>query len=87
MHLTCDADMPDFFIVPVDRDSELLEAMIEKSEEMDEYINPDTAPYLEGVDYEGMEDEDFDDECCGEDCDEDECGHEHCNCGHHHHHN
>ncbi len=81
------ADMPDFFIVPVDRDSELLEAMIEKSEEMDEYINPDTAPYLEGEDYEGMEDEDFDDECCGEDCDEDECGHEHCTCGHHHHHN
>jgi len=76
------ADMPDFFIVPVDRGSRLLEAMVEKFEEKDEYINPDTEPYLEGEDYDGVDDE-CDDECVDGCC----CGHHHegheCHCGHH----
>lgn len=50
------ADMPDFFIVPEERDSVLLEAMVEKREYEDEYINPDTEPFLEGEDYGGIED-------------------------------
>ena len=56
------ADMPDFFIVPLDRDTSLLEVMIERREEIDSYINPDTEPYLEGEDYGGAEDEDNDDQ-------------------------
>ena len=54
--------MPDFFIVPLDRDTSLLEVMIERREEIDSYINPDTEPYLEGEDYGGVEDEDNDDQ-------------------------
>lgn len=88
------ADMPDFFIVPVDRGSYLLEAMVEKFEEEDEYIDPDTEPYLEGEDYEGLEDEcdcgghhhDGHECSCGHEHDEDcECHHDHGHsCGHHH---
>ena len=51
------ADMQEFYIVPVDRDTTLLEAMTETAEEVDPYINPDTEPYLEGEDYGGVEDE------------------------------
>ena len=49
------ADMPDFFIVPLERDTELLEVRMDRREEADSYINPDTEPYLEGEDYEGIE--------------------------------
>lgn len=56
------ADIPDFFIVPVDRDTVLLEVMVEKHEEVDGYINPDTEPFLEGEDYGGVEDEDGDED-------------------------
>ena len=52
------ADMPDFFIVPTKRDTLLVEAMVERQEEVDSYINPDTEPYLEGEDYEGIDKED-----------------------------
>ncbi len=52
------ADMPDFFIVPTERDTLLVEAMVERQEETDSYINPDTEPYLEGEDYEGIDRED-----------------------------
>lgn len=82
------ADMSDFFLVPTDRDTWLLEATVDRSEELDSYINPDSEPYIEGEDYEGLED---DDKCgCGhhhghgDDC---MCGHGHgedCGCGHHH---
>lgn len=51
------ADMPDFFLVPRDRDTVLLEAMVEKYGDDDDYIDPDTEPFLEGEDYEGLEDE------------------------------
>ena len=49
------ADMPDFLIVPVEKDSVLLEAMVEDCEQTDSYINPDAAPFLEGEDYEGLD--------------------------------
>ena len=52
------ADMPDFFIVPTERDTLLVEAMVERQEEVDSYINPDTEPYLEDEDYEGIDKED-----------------------------
>ena len=52
------ADMPDFTIVPTERDTLLVEAMVERQEEVDSYINPGTEPYLEGEDYEGIDKED-----------------------------
>lgn len=76
------ADMPDFFLVPTDRDTVLLEAMVERNEELDEYIDPDSEPFLEGEDYDGLEDG-TDEEECGDGC---ECGHGHdhdCHCHHH----
>ena len=54
------ADMPDFFVVPADRDTVLLEVRTEAEEEKDSYINPDTEPYLEGEDYGGVENDDMD---------------------------
>lgn len=51
------ADMPDFFLVPRDRDTVLLEAVTRPAEEADAYIDPDTEAFLEGEDYEGLEDE------------------------------
>lgn len=48
------ADMPDFVIVPTEKDTLLVEAMVERQEEVDNYINPNTEPYLEGEDYEGI---------------------------------
>ena len=56
------ADMPDFYLVPRDRSTVLLEAVTRVREELDAYIDPDTDPYLEGEDYEGLEDGDFDEE-------------------------
>lgn len=51
------ADMPDFFLVPRDRDTILLEAVTRPEEALDAYIDPDTEAFLEGEDYEGLEDE------------------------------
>ena len=51
------AEVQDYFIVPVDRDTFLLEAMAGKRDDADDYIDPDTEPFLEGEDYEGLEDE------------------------------
>ncbi|MBQ7810927.1 MAG: hypothetical protein IJ394_00055 [Bacteroidales bacterium] len=67
------ADMPDFFLVPRDRSTVLLEAVTRPSEDVDEYIDPTTEAFLEDEDYEGLEEGDFDD-------DDDDCG-----CGHHGH--
>ena len=84
------AEIAGFFLVPRDRDTILLETMVESHEEIDSYINPNTEPFLEGEDYEGLEDGDFDDDeedDCGDDCC---CGHHHdgddhdCHCGHDH---
>ena len=56
------ADMPDFFLVPRDRSTELLEAVTRPEEYADDYIDPDTEAFLENEDYEGLEDGAFDDE-------------------------
>lgn len=56
------ADMQDFFLVPRDRNTELLEVVTRPDEETDGYINPDTEAFLEGEDYEGLEDGIFDDD-------------------------
>lgn len=55
------ADMPDFFLVPRDRDTVLLEAVTRPEEDIDAYIDPNTEAFLEGEDYEGLEDETEDD--------------------------
>ena len=56
------AEMPDFFLVPRDRSTILLEAVTRPVEDLDEYINPDTEAFLEGEDYEGVEDGLLDDD-------------------------
>ncbi|MGM9737623.1 MAG: class I mannose-6-phosphate isomerase [Candidatus Cryptobacteroides sp.] len=45
-------EVADFFIVPRDRSTVLLEAYIGPREENDEYIDPDAEPRLRGEDYE-----------------------------------
>ena len=56
------ADMPDFFLVPRDRSTVLLEVVTRPVEEQDDYIDPDTEAFLENEDYEGLEDGAFDDD-------------------------
>ena len=51
------AEMPDFYLVPRDRETLLLEAVTRPEEMVDAYIDPDTEAFLEGEDYEGLEDE------------------------------
>ena len=51
------ADMPDFFLVPRDRSTLLLEATTRPEEAVDGYIDPTTEAFLENEDYEGIEDE------------------------------
>mgnify|MGYP003292789150 FL=1 len=51
------AEMPDFYLVPRDRSTVLLEAVTRPEEIMDEYIDPETEAFLEDEDYEGLEDE------------------------------
>jgi mannose-6-phosphate isomerase len=76
-------DISDFFLVPRDRSTILLESMIEKRDDVDPYINPNAQPYLPG------EEEDFEDPADADHCDDDHCDDDHCDghCeGHHHHH-
>lgn len=77
------AEVPGFFLVPRDRDTVLLETIVESHEEVDSYINPNTEPFLEGEDYEGLENGEFDEDEEGECC----CGHDHdgegCHCHEH----
>ena len=51
------AEMPDFYLVPKDKSTVLLEAVTRPVEDMDEYIDPETEAFLEDEDYEGLEDE------------------------------
>lgn len=51
------AELPDFFLVPRDRSTVLLEAVTRPVDEVDAYIDPDTDAFLEDEDYEGLEDE------------------------------
>lgn len=50
------ADMPDFYLVPRDRSTVLLEAVCRPVDEVDAYIDPETDAFLENEDYEGLED-------------------------------
>ena len=52
------AEIQDYILMPTDRNTVLLEAGPGKREETDDYINPDTEPFLKGEDYEGLEYED-----------------------------
>lgn len=54
------AELPDFYLVPRDRETVLLEAVTRPEEDVDEYIDPNTEAFLENEDYEGAEDEDAD---------------------------
>ena len=56
------ADMEDFYLVPRDRSTVLLEAVTRPAEYVDDYIDPETEAFLEGEDYEGLEDGVFDDD-------------------------
>lgn len=56
------AEMPDFYLVPRDRSTVLLEAVTRPQEYVDEYIDPSTEAFLENEDYEGLEDGAFDDD-------------------------
>lgn len=56
------ADMPDFFLVPRDKSTVLLEVVTRPVDELDEYIDPTTEAFLENEDYEGLEDGAFDDD-------------------------
>ncbi|MCD8206855.1 MAG: class I mannose-6-phosphate isomerase [Bacteroidales bacterium] len=49
------ADVAEFTILPTAEGTVLLEALLEPVEEIDDYINPDTEPFLEGEDYEGLD--------------------------------
>lgn len=50
------AQMQDFYLVPRDRSTVLLEAVTRPVEEMDEYIDLSTEAFLDDEDYEGLED-------------------------------
>ena len=56
------ADMEDFYLVPRDSSTILLEAVTRPAEYVDDYIDPNTEAFLEGEDYEGLEDGVFDDD-------------------------
>ena len=51
------AETPDFMLVPADRNTVLLQAVSGRHDDTDDYINPDTEPFLEGEDYEGIDEE------------------------------
>ena len=56
------AELPDFYLVPRDRSTLLLEAVTRPAEDLDEYIDLSTEAFLDNEDYEGLEDGAFDDE-------------------------
>ena len=51
------AEVQEFYLIPAERDTVLLEITPGRHDDTDGYINPDTEPFLEGEDYEGLEDE------------------------------
>jgi hypothetical protein len=50
------AQMGDFYLVPRDRETVLLEAVTRPVDEVDGYIDPFTDAFLDDEDYEGLED-------------------------------
>ena len=61
------AELPDFYLVPRDHSTVLLEAVVQPEDQLDNYIDPDTEAFLEDEDYEGLEDGVFDDDEDGDD--------------------
>ena len=61
------AELPDFYLVPRDPSTVLLEAVVQPEDQLDNYIDPDTEAFLEDEDYEGLEDGVFDDDEDGDD--------------------
>lgn len=61
------AELPDFYLVPRDPSTVLLEAVVQAEDQLDNYIDPDTEAFLEDEDYEGLEDGVFDDDEDGDD--------------------
>ena len=49
------AELKQFTLVPSDRDTYLLETLLEPRREPDAYIDPEAEPYLKGEDYDGLE--------------------------------
>ena len=56
------AEMSDFYLVPRNRSTLLLEVVTRPEDELDDYIDPNTEAFLENEDYEGLEDGAFDDD-------------------------
>ena len=56
------AELPDFYLVPRDKGTVLLEAVTRPEEDIDDYIDPTTEAFLENEDYEGAEDDCQDDD-------------------------
>ncbi len=56
------ADMPDFYLVPRDRSTVLLEAVTSVEDVLDDYIDPSTEAFLDDEDYDGLEDGLLDDD-------------------------
>ena len=69
------AELSDFYIVPIDRSSVLIESTVPPREMEDSYV-PDEHEHHHHHDH----DCDCDDDDC--DCDHDHCDHDHCNCKH-----
>ena len=61
------AELPDFYLVPRDPSTVLLEAVVQPEDQLDDYIDPNTEAFLEDEDYEGLEDGVFDDDEDGDD--------------------
>ena len=61
------AELPDFYLVPRDPSTVLLEAVVKPEDQLDDYIDPNTEAFLEDEDYEGLEDGVFDDDEDGDD--------------------
>ena len=49
------AELKDFFLVPSEKDTLLLEVLLEPRHEEDAYIDPSAEPFLKGEDYSGLE--------------------------------
>lgn len=56
------AEVEEYFVIPRDKNTTVLEAYVARHEDKDQYINPDTEPFLEGEDYEGIDKEDEEEE-------------------------
>ena len=55
------AELKDFILAPTDRDTLVLEALLEPRHEPDAYIDPAAEPYLKGEEYDGLSGEELPD--------------------------